>query len=61
MENTDNAREMKNVFELDDKQELKILEQLYSVLESIGYMNIKDAALASAKGAAKSLVKSFLN
>ena len=61
VENTDNAREMKNVFELDDKQELKILEQLYSVLESIGYMNIKDAALASAKGAAKSLVKSFLN
>ena len=60
VENTDNAREMKNVFELDDKQELKILEQLYSVLESIGYMNIKDAALASAKGAAYSLVKSFL-
>ena len=61
LENADNTQEMKKVFELDDKQELKILDQLYSVLESIGYMNIKDAALASAKGAAKSFVKSFLN
>ena len=61
VKSADNTQEIKKVLELNDKQELKILEQLYSVLDSIGYMNIKDAALASAKGAAKSFVKSFLN
>ena len=61
VEYADNTQEMKKILELDDKQELKILEQLYSVLESIGYMNIKDAALASAKGVAKSFVKNFLD
>ncbi|WP_300379460.1 hypothetical protein [Clostridium sp.] len=42
---------------LNDKLPLSRLEQLYSILEAIGYTNIKDAALASAKGAAKNLVK----
>ena len=52
---------MKKVLELDDKQEFKILDQVHSVLESIGYMNIKDATLATAKSAAKSLFNNFLN
>lgn len=42
---------------LNDKLPLSQLEQLYEIFEAIGYTNIKDAALASAKGAAKSLVK----
>ncbi|WP_347299761.1 hypothetical protein [Clostridium perfringens] len=61
IENSDNMQEIKTVLELDDKQELNVLDQLYSALESIGYMNIKDATLASAKGVAKSFVKNFLN
>lgn len=60
-ENSDNILEVKKVLELDDKQEFNILDQLYSVLESIGYMNIKDATLATAKSAAKSLFNNFLN
>lgn len=44
---------------LNDKLPLTQLEQLYSVFEAVGYTNLKDAALASAKGAAKSLVKNI--
>lgn len=61
VENSDNTSQVKKVLELDDKQEFKILDQLHSVLESIGYMNIKDATLATAKSAAKSLFNNFLN
>lgn len=42
---------------LNDKLSLSQLEQLYGIFEAIGYTNIKGAALASAKGAAKNLVK----
>lgn len=42
---------------LNDKLPLSQLEQLCEIFEAIGYTNIKEAALASAKGAAKSLVK----
>lgn len=48
---------IKTEFLLNDKLPLNQLEQLYSVFEAIGYTSLKDAALASAKGAAKSLVK----
>lgn len=43
---------------LNDKLSLKQFEQLYTIFESIGYTNITDAAVASAKGVAKNLVKS---
>lgn len=46
-------------FSLNDKLSLNQLEQLYSVFVNIGYTNIKDATLASAKGAAKNLVKNI--
>ena len=46
-------------FVLNDKLSLNQLEQLYSLFEGIGYTNMKDAALASAKGAAKNLVKNI--
>lgn len=47
----------KTEFVLNDKLSLNQLEQLYANIEAIGYTNMKDAALASAKGAAKNLVK----
>lgn len=58
-EEVDNdEEEIKNTeLVLNDKLPLSQLEQLYSIFEAIGYTNIKDAALASAKGAAKNLVK----
>jgi len=50
--------EIKNIeLVLNDKLPLNQLEELYSFFEAIGYTNIKDAAIASAKGAAKNLVK----
>ncbi|MFD3447115.1 hypothetical protein ACFDTO_21170 [Microbacteriaceae bacterium 4G12] len=52
-----NNEDEETEFVLNDKLPLPQLEQLYSVFEAIGYTNIKDAALASAKGAAKNLVK----
>jgi hypothetical protein len=59
VENSDNTSQVKKVLELDDKQEFKILDQLHSVLESIGYMNIKDATLATAKSAARVYLITF--
>lgn len=44
---------------LDDQLPLPTLEKLYEVFDSIGYTKVKDAALASAKGAVKNLVKNF--
>lgn len=44
-------------FILNDKLSLNEFENLYSYFEEIGYTNVSDAALASAKGAAKNLVK----
>lgn len=61
VKNADNTEAIKMVLQLDDKKELNVLEQLYSILESIGYMNIKDASIATAKSAAKSLLNNFLN
>jgi hypothetical protein len=46
-------------FALNDRLSLNQLEQLHSVFEAIGYTSLKDAALASAKGAAKSLTKNI--
>ena len=42
---------------LNDNLSLNQYEQLYSVFEAIGYTNVTDAAFASAKGAAKNLVR----
>ena len=42
---------------LNDNLSLNQYEQLYSVFEVIGYTNVTDAAFASAKGAAKNLVR----
>lgn len=58
-EEVDNdEEEIKNTkLVLNDKLPISELEQLNEIFEAIGYTNIKDAALASAKGAAKSLVK----
>ena len=48
---------VKEEFVLNDKLPLNELEQLNSIFKAIGYTNITDAALASAKGAAKNLMK----
>ncbi|MFL0248070.1 hypothetical protein [Candidatus Clostridium stratigraminis] len=56
--NDEDEKITKTEFILNDKLSLNQLEQLYSVFEAIGYTNLKDAALASAKGMAKSLAKS---
>lgn len=55
--NNEDEESQNTEFVLNDKLPLKQLEQLYSVFEAIGYTNMKDAALASAKGVAKNLVK----
>jgi len=44
---------------LNDKLPINILEQLYTAFDSIGYYNLTDAAMASVKGVAKNIVKSF--
>lgn len=46
---------------LNDKLPINTLEQLYDAFKGIGYFNLKDAAMASAKGAAKNLVKGFMD
>lgn len=45
---------------LNDKLPVNTLEQLYDTFDGIGYFNVKDAAMASAKGAAKNLINSIL-
>ncbi|WP_298845743.1 hypothetical protein [Clostridium sp.] len=57
--NNEDEERKSTEFILNDKLPLNQLEQLYSVFEAIGYTNIKDAALASAKGVAKNLVKNI--
>ncbi|GEK90994.1 hypothetical protein [Alkalibacterium kapii] len=46
----------KQVFQLDENLNENTLEQLYSILDAIGYYNMKDAALASAKGVMKGIL-----
>lgn len=48
-------------FILNDQLPLPTLEKLYQAIDGIGYLNVKDAAFASVKGAAKGLVKNFMN
>ncbi len=42
-------------FELDDSKTENELSQLHDILESLGYFNVKDAALASTKGLLKNV------
>lgn len=46
---------------LDENISLNQLEQLNSAFDAIGYKNLKDATLATAKGAAKNLVKNVFS
>lgn len=55
--NNEESETLKTELQLNDKLPLNQLEQLYQVFEAIGYTTLKDAAFASAKGAAKNLVK----
>ncbi|WP_158235041.1 hypothetical protein, partial [Pseudomonas sp. 2822-17] len=52
--------ELKKQWLLNDQLPFNNLERLLAVLDNIGYMNVKDAAFASAKGTAKCLVKNFM-
>ena len=52
---------VQNYLILDEQLPLTTLEKLYEVFDSIGYTKVKDAAFASAKGAAKSLVKNIMD
>ena len=56
-----NSIETKKVLALKDKLSLATLEQLHNILDSIGYMNLKDVTIASAKGVAKNFVKNFMS
>lgn len=51
---------VQNYLELNDKLPINSLEQLYDAFEGIGYFNVKDAAAASIKGAAKNIVKNIM-
>ena len=49
------------VYLLSDKLPLNTYEQLYSVLDNIGYLDVSSAAFASIKGTAKNLFKDIIN
>ncbi|MDL4839811.1 hypothetical protein [Aquibacillus rhizosphaerae] len=50
---------IQTILRLNNQLPLLTLERLYAVLENIGYTNVKDASIASAKGAAKNLFNNF--
>ncbi|MDK2937387.1 MAG: hypothetical protein PWP62_2395 [Eubacteriaceae bacterium] len=52
---------VRRVYLLNDKLPLNTYEQLYSILDSIGYLTVSSAAFASVKGTAKNLFKDLLN
>ncbi|MBC3887447.1 hypothetical protein GH810_03900 [Acetobacterium paludosum] len=49
------------IYLLSGKLPLNTYEQLYSVLENIGYLDVSSAAFASIKGTAKNLFKDLIN
>ncbi len=52
---------VRSVYILSDKLALNTYEQLYSVLDNIGYLDASSAAFASIKGTAKNLFKDIIN
>jgi hypothetical protein len=49
------------VYLLNDKLPLNNYEQLYTILDNIGYLDVSSAAFASIKGTAKNLFKDIIN
>jgi hypothetical protein len=51
----------RKVYLLNDKLTLNNYEQLYSIFDNIGYLNVSSAAFASVKGTAKNLFRDLVN
>lgn len=51
----------RKVYLLNNKLTLNNYEQLYSIFENIGYLNVSSAAFASVKGTAKNLFRDLVN
>lgn len=49
-----------DIYELREDLDLVQIQKLYDLLKQIGYLNLKDASVASVKSGAKKIVKGFL-
>ena len=56
----DENGKLKEVYRLDYELEYEKASQLYDILESIGYLSLKETSMASAKGLAKKVARGVL-